>query len=619
MDKYLNEAIVGNGKVTATFSKTGELLRFFYPQPDFKQFVDWLRIGIKVNDSLNIALHDDINNTYMQRYIDNTNVLQTEIFNTYFDLRILQTDFVPIHENVLIRNYLIKNESTQNLKINFLVDSNLLTNINNDTAGFIKYQSLIQYNHDYTMCIFSNKEIDSYQVNNIQDSIWTGNIGGKDYIGLSNNSGISYHVGEIAPNGEIRFSLYVLVNDNACMKWNELENKIDSLRRMEINETFSRTAEFWKQFVEEHDKLGVLNLDVDEKIKEIYVRTILLYPLLQNQETGGMSAGIEIDENKTRCGRYSYCWPRDALFITKAQDILGMIEETTAFYSNFCRMTQDKEGKWEQRYYTDGRLAPSWGYQIDETASVIIGFYHHYLMINDTNFLIKNMTMINKAIDYLKLYTDDVLSQQFQIQKSYDLWEEYEGITLYGLSSIYEAFRVAIKLNIVLSVSGKENQILEEYSLKLKQFILERFFNSETKTLMRNLEDGRMDISLLGPCIPFSMLEVDSREMVNTAQKLEMTIRTYTGGFLRYENDTYVGGNPWVLATLWMALYYIECDEKNKALDCLDFVLKTASENGFLAEQIDNVTLKPKWVLGLSWSHAIFILVLQRLLEKGML
>ena len=134
MDKYLNEAVIGNGKVTATFSKTGELLRFFYPGPDFKQFVEWMKMSVKINDSLNISLHNDINNTYMQRYVENTNVLQTEIFNTYFGLRVLQTDFVPLNENIVIRNYLIKNENTENLNVKLLIDSNLLTNINNDTA-----------------------------------------------------------------------------------------------------------------------------------------------------------------------------------------------------------------------------------------------------------------------------------------------------------------------------------------------------------------------------------------------------------------------------------------------------------------------------------------------------
>lgn len=223
--------------------------------------------------------------------------------------------------------------------------------------------------------------------------------------------------------------------------------------------------------------------------------------------------------------------------------------------------------------------------------------------------------MINKAVDYLKLYVEDILSKELKFHKSYDLWEEYEGICLYSLSSIYAAFKAAIKINIVLSISGKENQLLDEYSLKLKQYVLENF-NKEIKTLVRNLEDTRMDISIIGACVPFGMLEPDSREIVNTVQKMEMTIRTYTGGFLRYEYDNYVGGNPWVISTLWMALYYIEMDERNKALECFNFVLKTAGEHGFLAEQIDNVTLKSKWVIGLSWSHAMFVIVLQKMLEK---
>lgn len=70
-------------------------------------------------------------------------------------------------------------------------------------------------------------------------------------------------------------------------------------------------------------------------------------------------------------GRYSYCWPRDSIYITKAQDFLKMEKETEKFYKVFCKMTQSKNGMWEQRFFTDGTLAPCWGYQIDETAGVI--------------------------------------------------------------------------------------------------------------------------------------------------------------------------------------------------------------------------------------------------------
>lgn len=214
MEKYINYATVGNGKVTATFSKQGEILRLFYPNCDYKQFVEELHIGVKVNDSEIIYLHDDINNIYMQSYIENTNILQTEILNTYFNLRVLQTDFVPINESFLVRSYKIKNESENILKVNLLAYSNILTNINNDTCGLVKNDALIQYNHDYTVCLFSKNKMHSYQVNGARNTIKSGVISGKDYVGLSSDSAICYGFDELKPGEEVEFSLYLLVNDN---------------------------------------------------------------------------------------------------------------------------------------------------------------------------------------------------------------------------------------------------------------------------------------------------------------------------------------------------------------------------------------------------------------------
>ena len=83
-NKYFNDAIIGNKNMVASFTKKGELLRLFYPQTDYKQFVDFLNVGMKINDSGMIFLHDDINNTYNQYYSENTNVLNTEKRNSYF-------------------------------------------------------------------------------------------------------------------------------------------------------------------------------------------------------------------------------------------------------------------------------------------------------------------------------------------------------------------------------------------------------------------------------------------------------------------------------------------------------------------------------------------------------
>ena len=198
-EKYFNDAVVGNKKITASFTKTGELIRLFYGYADFKQFLDFFHTGIKVNDSALIYLHSDVNNMYVQEYIKNTNILKTEIYNTYFDIKISQIDFVPIYEDVLIRKYTIKNENTVDLKINFLSYSKLLTNLNNDSCGFEKNNSLIQYNHDFAVCTFSERNLLSRQINNVSGNFKSGIIGGKDYIGMSPDSAISYDLEVIKP------------------------------------------------------------------------------------------------------------------------------------------------------------------------------------------------------------------------------------------------------------------------------------------------------------------------------------------------------------------------------------------------------------------------------------
>ena len=50
--KYLNDAIIGNRKMIASLSSKGELLRLSYPTADYRQFIDYYEMGVKVNDSM---------------------------------------------------------------------------------------------------------------------------------------------------------------------------------------------------------------------------------------------------------------------------------------------------------------------------------------------------------------------------------------------------------------------------------------------------------------------------------------------------------------------------------------------------------------------------------------
>ena len=123
-------------------------------------------------------------------------------------------------------------------------------------------------------------------------------------------------------------------------------------------------------------------------------------------------------------------------------------------------MTQSKNGMWEQRFYTDGRLAPCWGYQIDETASVIFGIYAHYKVTKNKKFLKDNLKMCETAISFLEKYVEDVLYEKGKFQLSYDLWEECEGVAFYSLSTIFAAFNAMVK------IYGEIKPVLETNKIK---------------------------------------------------------------------------------------------------------------------------------------------------------
>ena len=626
MEKYFNDAVIGNNKIRAGLTKKGELIRLFYPNIDFTQFIDEFKVGVKINDSNLIHLEEDINNVYEQYYSEDTNILNTEIENTYFNLEILQTDCAPTNlENVLIRRYILLNKNTIPLDVKFLIHSKLLTNQNNEVASRIVKDGLIQYTHDYNFAIFSNQEIMTHKLNDVDNVIESAYLEDKDYIGMSNNAAIMYKIKTLLPGERIEIPIYIYINDNNEKYRNiEIEKEIDRISKVDYNSEILKTKKYWRKYVKEHSKIEFGETNYEYRIKNIYNRTILLYPLLYNQKTGGIAAAMEVDENKTRCGRYAYSWPRDAAFITTALDLLNMNKETEKFYKNFCKNTQNRNGMWEQRFYTDGRLASSWGYQIDETASVIYGVYNHYLNTKDLKFIKDNFKMLEKATKYLEQYMDKILKNEKLDRTSYDLWEMHEGISLYSIASIFAGFNARIDIDELMvnefnNNRLKQNEIreqkerLQDKIIKIKEYIVNNFYDEDKKNYRRNLEDDKLDISILGTIYPFNVFSPKEKKIENTIERINMTLRTYTGGYLRFENDHYTQDRPWVITTLWMALYYIEVGKIKEAKECFDFVVNSQSPYGFLAEQVDNSRMEPAWVIGLGWSHAMFVIVLDKL------
>ena len=218
--------------------------------------------------------------------------------------------------------------------------------------------------------------------------------------------------------------------------------------------------------------------------------------------------------------------------------------------------------------------------------------------------------MCEKANRFLQRYMKDLLLKTNEIHVSYDLWEMHEGINMYSISSIFAAF---YSMNLIYNEiynEYEENRIkqeqireekkkIEEFLIQTKEYIVTAFYDNEKKSFVRNLEDRWMDVSIIGAVVPFQIFTPKEKKITNTVERIDLTLRTYTGGYKRFENDNYMNGNPWTITTLWMALYHIEKGEKSKAKEELRYVVNTCEELGLISEQINNETMKPAWVMGL--------------------
>jgi GH15 family glucan-1,4-alpha-glucosidase len=132
--------------------------------------------------------------------------------------------------------------------------------------------------------------------------------------------------------------------------------------------------------------------------------------------------------------------------------------------------------------------------------------------------------------------------------------------------------------------------------------------------------DATADISLLGISVPFSVVPASNERMARTADTIERLLTVPdVGGIKRYEDDTYAGGNPWILTTLWLAQYRAASGQYEEAKRLLRWALDHRTNAGLLPEQVDKHTGTTAWVVPLTWSHAMFVLTVSMLSEHGQL
>jgi oligosaccharide amylase len=632
---YFNDGITGNGRLLVSFTGNGEVNRVFWPEQDYAQQINNIFIGIKFDNDYTKFLHENL--WYIeQRYEKKTNILVTMYENSDFGLRIFQKDFVLNNKDIWVRNYTIENICDRKLDIKTFLHTDFVTADNDIRSGLMDFDndSAIIYNKGNIVTISSDKKISGFQFGDSFDAIRRDGLYGKDDISMTSNMALRFDLGELLPGEKTEFSLYFSFSFD-MKTGRELNNHI---RDLGAKKALEKEKKFWDKEFQKYSKLETGN----ERIDEVYYQAVLTFKLLTNKDTGAILAGVEVDERFTRCGAYGYCWPRDGVFITMAFDICGMREEAEKFYLVWAKKAQLPNGSWQQRYYLDGKLAPSWGIQLDETASIIFGTWKHYEFTNDIQFIEDMWSSIKPATIFLMNNLDKETGLP---NPSYDLWEERLGEHTYTASAVVSALRAAasmaeeMKVDLPLAKLWREtsDKIVKSIEANLwsedeKRFLRGRktkldWWNGETLEIDTNKmgyklrvvdKDNTVDISLLGLSVPFKIFDAKDDRIKKTVRAIEDRLDGFPSeGFGRYEHDSYIGGNPWIVSTLWMGLYYAEIGDIPKCKEKLVWATKHATNLGFLPEQVDKFNGKPAWIMQLSWSSAMYIVVLNAIRGFG--
>ena len=604
---YLPSAVLGNGSLLVTLSARGELERLFWPHVDRDQHLGELRLA--VSDGERTLWLDEEPFAWEQRYADDASILHTRSD----PVRTLElTDLVTPDDPVLVRR--IRGDSSW---LRLVVQCRPeLGEGRRYSAAFVDPATgaLVFYRRNVALAVAvqGGAEAVVASVERKDDDDGT----------LSHRSPVE-GVLEAAFEGEA-----CVVVSFGCSPAEALSHLTGTLER-----EFSTLEEDRRR----HDSAQLAlaaPVEAGPELTRLYRRSLLTLELLTDRDSGATIAAPELDPDFAHCGGYGFVWPRDLAFVVLSFLAAGR-GDLAGPALHWLARTQAPEGLWLHRHWSDGALAPSWGlHQLDETGAVLHAYESAWSALHDEELDLALWPSARRAGSFLVAFLEPDTGLP---RASVDLWEQHEG------QHSYTAAATAAGLDAAAAMAARHEPGLEvafrEAAARVRVGIETELWSAEhgrylrTRWLGRRDRQGepvppafatglpypnrgvlsvdpfdaRVDSSLLGLAWPFRVVDPGGTRMRATADAIERELVLPCHGVLRYEGDEYAGGNPWVLTTLWLGLYYRQVGDEAGLQRCLDYALSRRTELDLLPEQADP-NGKPAWVLPLAWSHAMLLL-----------
>jgi glucoamylase len=627
--------MLSNGHMLVGLNDAGLVHDFYYPYVGLDNLTTSRsihhNIGIWVNGKFSWI--DDGSWTIATDFEEDALISDISAYSKSFGIELLFKDFVDTSYNAFCRYITINNKSGQNVEVRlFLHQAFQISRAGRgDTALYVPDGNyILDYKGWCSLLIYARNE-----AGQPFDQFAVGNYGIEDKEGTFRDAEDGNLSGNLVEHGGVdsvvRCSAQINAGDTTTVSYwviaadaqSDAEKIHDVLTKEGLPKRLDAAREYWRDWLAvSADKIDKIH----PKYKKLTKKSLLVIKSHIDRH-GGIIASCDSSIYNYGKDYYTYVWPRDGALSLLPLIIMGYKEEPKRFFE-FCADTINPGGYMMHKYQPDRALGSTWhpllhdhhpelAIQEDETAVVVYALGMYLKTSNDTEF-VKSMygKIIKPAADFMSSYMDHVTGLP---HASYDLWEECfathaytVGLTIAGLNM---ASYMAQQFNMdedakhwQQAAAGFQDNFDKLYNSKLGFYCKSLILKTDGKIEFNDTLDissgyGRFILGNLD----------DKVEQAFKALEQKLLDSSPSGGMPRYEHDGYFLkktkylGNPWIVATLWMAQYYIKTNQAAKATKIIDWVQAHASPSGMLPEQVDPESGEAVGVSPLVWSHATFI------------
>ncbi|MFH1682846.1 MAG: glycoside hydrolase family 15 protein [Candidatus Woesearchaeota archaeon] len=641
--------VLGNNRILVCLDKDCQVRDFYFPYVGQENHVNDKRHRIGIWTEGKFSWLDTASWKKNLNYKKETMVTDILAVNKELEIELRINDAVCHDRDIFIRKFSVKNNAARNREIRLFFHQKFEISEANigDTVHYDPFlNSVIHYKGKRYFLMNGFTEGSKEGINSYATGL-TGEYGmvstyvdAEDGV-LSNNpiehgsvdSTISFNFSVPAKKSRTTY-YWVCVGK----KHGEVRRLNDLVLKKGPQQLMDITEKYWFKWV---NKARFNFFGLDEKIIELFKRSLLVINS-HIDKNGAIIASSDSAILQLRKDTYNYMWPRDGALIARSLDRAGYIDLTKKFFA-FCRKVLTKDGYLFHKYRPDGSLGSSWhpwvnhGHvqlpiQEDQLALVLDALWKHYLQHGDKE-EIKGLldSFIRRATDFMLKFIDEETGLP---KESYDLWEEKLGVFTFTAATVYAGLQAAANFEKDFGSKIRERKC-REAAEKMRKKIIENFYDDKTSSFIKGIyfndkieRDEVVDASSSYGIFEYGILAPDDEKVRKSMELFQSKLLCDTSvrGYNRYENDNYrktgnnAPSNPWIITTLWLAEYHINLAKKKEDLEpairIFNWVTEHALETGLLPEQINPHTGSPLSVAPLTWSHAGFVIAVNKYLQK---